>query len=164
MGFFRQPMYYTPFVKLLKNQNRLPIIFFDACLTAKLDFNITDLEDYAPITTRLVTRLTKVEDDPSIFFTCFAWSFLKQQNGGAIATIGATRSAYSMVSKKGFEAGAGLLDVEFFKAYGQKNIGILGEMLTEAQNSYIEILGKDYFTLEEYVLLGDPSLKVGGYP
>ena len=37
-------------------------------------------------------------------------------------------------------------------------------MLTKAQNSYINNLWKDYFTLEEFVLLGDPSLKIGGYP
>jgi hypothetical protein len=23
---------------------------------------------------------------------------------------------------------------------------------------------KDYFTIEEYILLGDPSLMIGGYP
>ena len=164
MGLFRNPMYFTPFVKLLKNQNRLPIIFFDACLTAKLDFNITDLIDYFPIKTKLVILLTRVENDPTILFTCFAYSFLKHENGGAIATIGATRSAYSIVNKDGVQAGAGLLDVQFFKSYGQKDITILGEMLTQAQNGYIERLGKDYFTLEEYILLGDPSLKVGGYP
>jgi len=163
-GIFTQPMYYTPLIKYLKNDYRLPIIFFDACLTAKLDFNITDLIDYYPVVARLVALFTRVENDPNIFYPCFAWSFLKQEGGGAIATIGATRSAYSMVSKNGAEAGAGLLDVEFFKAYGQKDITILGEILTEAQNSYIEILGKDYFTIEEYILLGDPSLKVGGYP
>jgi len=41
-----QPLYYTPFIKYIKNDFRLPIIFFDACLTAKLDFNITDLKEY----------------------------------------------------------------------------------------------------------------------
>lgn len=164
MGFFTQPMYFTPFVNLLKNENRLPIIFFDACLTAKLDFNITDFADYYPFATKLVTLFTRVKNDPSIFFPCFAWSFLKKENGGAIATVGSTRTAYSMVSMDGVEGGAGLLDVEFFKAYGQKDITILGGMLTEAQRGYIEKLGKDFFTIEEYILLGDPSLKVGGYP
>ena len=163
MIFLIQPMYFTPFIKALKNQNRLPIIFFDACLTAKLDFNVTDLAEYMPAKTKLLVLLTKATNDPTVFFPSFAWSFLKYENGGAIATIGATRTAYSMVSKNGVVAGAGLLDVEFFKAYGQKNITMLGGMLTEAQNSYIEKLGKDYFTLEEYILLGDPSLKVGGY-
>jgi len=113
---------------------------------------------------KLLTLFTGVKDDPSIFYPCFAWTFLTQKGGGAIATIGATRTAYSMVSKDGVEAGAGLLDVEFFKAYGQEEISVLGEILTQAQNGYIGKIGKDYFTIEEYILLGDPSLKVGGYP
>ena len=40
----------------------------------------------------------------------------------------------------------------------------VGEMLTQAQNDYINNVGKDFFTIEEFILLGDPSLKVGGYP
>ena len=39
-----------------------------------------------------------------------------------------------------------------------------GEMLTQAQIDYLDNVGKDYFTIEEYLLLGDPSLMVGGYP
>jgi hypothetical protein len=37
-------------------------------------------------------------------------------------------------------------------------------MLTAAQNDYLNNVGKDYFTIEEFLLLGDPSLMVGGYP
>ena len=162
MGFI-QPMYYTPYVNLLKNKDKLPIIFFDACLTSKLDFNITDLEDYFPDwMINIFLLLTKQEYDPSNIYTCFAWSFLAKDNGGAIATIGATRTAYSMVSISGPIAGAGVLDVSFFKAY-EKGI-TLGEMFTQAQNTYISKVGKDFFTIEEYIILGDPSLKVGGYP
>lgn len=40
----------------------------------------------------------------------------------------------------------------------------VGEMLTQAQIDYLDNVGKDYFTIEEYLLLGDPSLMVGGYP
>ena len=39
----------------------------------------------------------------------------------------------------------------------------VGEMLTRAQYDYIDNIGKDCFTLGEFVLYGDPSLKVGGY-
>jgi len=35
-------------------------------------------------------------------------------------------------------------------------------MLTLAQNDYIDNVGMDYFTIEEFILLGDPSLRVGG--
>jgi hypothetical protein len=153
--------YYTPFVKGLNNGNKLPIIFFDACLTAKLDFNITNLKNYYPDLMNLVIRLTGLADDPSIFYPCFAWSFLKKEGGGAIATIGATRTAYTWVDSEGVYGGAGYLDVHFFASYSE---GVTaGQMLTGAQNDYINNVEKDYFTLEEFMLLGDPSLLIGGY-
>ena len=157
-----QPLYYTPFIKLLRNEYKLPIMFFDACLTAKLDFNISSLYQYYKPMVTLLLAITKMPYNTSQYYPCFAWSFIKKQGGGAIATIGATRSAYTSVDKDGVYAGAGYLDVHFFKAYHE---GVtVGEMLTQAQNDYINNVGKDYFTIEEFMLLGDPSLRVGGYP
>ncbi|MEM0466740.1 MAG: C25 family cysteine peptidase [Candidatus Thermoplasmatota archaeon] len=161
MGF-SQPLYYTPFIKKLYNQNQLPVMFFDACLTAKLDFNVSDLMRYYPVFTNLLIALSQIENNPSIFYPCFAWSFVAYENGGAIATIGATRTAYTHVDSNGVYAGAGYLDVHFFQGYEE---GVhLGQMLTRSQNDYINYVGPDYFTIEEFILLGDPSLKIGGYP
>ena len=58
--------------------------------------------------------------------------------------------------------GAGLLSVNFFRAYEE---GItVSQMLTQSQNDYINEAWKDFFTIEEFILLGDPSLRVGGFP
>jgi len=153
--------YFTPYLKFLKNENMLPIIFFDACLTAKLDFNISDLIDYFGLKARFVNFLFGGYT-PQEYFDVFAWAFLKLENGGCVANIGATRSAYTFVDKDGVYAGAGYLDVHFFKAYEE---GVkVGEMLTSTQRDYANYVGKDFFTIEEYILLGDPSLRVGGYP
>jgi hypothetical protein len=153
-------LYYTPFVKFLRNNEKLPIVFLDACLTAKLDFNIADLDEYFHIWVQLLVKFTKLEYDTSVFYPCFAWSFVKKEGGGSIATIGSTRTAYTWVNEHGVFAGAGYLDVSFFKAYEE---GVTaGEMLTLAQNDYIDNVGMDYFTMEEFILLGDPSLRVGG--
>ena len=157
-----QPMYFTPFIKYIKNEHKLPIFFFDACLTAKLDFNITDLKDYFGVVASLFNILPSARYVPSDYFPSFAWCFLKEENGGSIATIGSTRPAYTYVDKDGVYGGAGYLDVHFFKAYTE---GVtVGTMLTQAQNDYINYVGKDFFTIEEFILLGDPSLKVGGFP
>jgi hypothetical protein len=154
--------YYTPYINGLKNGNKLPIIFFDACLTAKLDFNITDLQHYYPRSANLLARILGLSADPMDFYQCFAWSLLARQNGGAIATIGSTRTAYTWVDANGVYGGAGYLDVHFFDSYEE---GItVGQMLTGSQNAYIQNVGADYFTIEEFMLLGDPSLRVGGYP
>ncbi|HUS99180.1 MAG TPA: C25 family cysteine peptidase [Candidatus Thermoplasmatota archaeon] len=154
--------YYTPFINGLKNSNKLPIIFFDACLTAKLDFNVTDLQHYYPRMSNVLVRLFSLSSNPSDFYQCFGWSFLAKENGGAIATIGSTRTAYTWVDSNGVYGGAGYLNVHFFDAYEE---GItVGQMLTGSQNAYIQNVGLDYFTIEEFILLGDPSLMVGGYP
>ncbi len=160
MGF-TNPLYYTPFLQFLNNKEKLPIIFFDACLTAKLDFWIGDLADYYPVVNKII-NLMGVEPNKNNHLPCFAWCFMTQENGGAIATIGATRPAYSLVDTEGVHAGAGYLDWMFFKNYYE---GVrLGEMLTNAQIDYIQNRFTDYFTIEQYILLGDPSLMVGGCP
>jgi len=154
--------YFTPYIVGLRNGNKLPIIFFDACLTAKLDFNFTDLQNYFKITAHLLTRIFKLSEDPSMFYPSFAGSLLTLEDGGAIATIGSTRTAYTWVDANGVYGGAGYLDVHFFDSYFE---GVrVGQMLTGSQNAYIQNVGPDYFTIEEFLLLGDPSLMVGGYP
>jgi len=159
----KQPIwYFMPFINGLKNQHKLPIIFFDACLTAKLDFNISDLVGYVQSKAYLLARIFHLSEDPSDFYTCFGWYFVQKPDGGAIATIGATRTAYTWVDADGVYGGAGYLDVHFFKAYHDGTT--LGPMLTSAQNDYISNVGKDCFTIEEFMLLGDPSMMVGGYP
>ncbi|MDG6229722.1 MAG: C25 family cysteine peptidase, partial [Candidatus Thermoplasmatota archaeon] len=154
-------IYYSPFIKAIDNGHRLPIIFFDACLTAKFDFNITDLIGYYGLKARLVNILLGGYTSED-YFSPFAWSFIKHEGGGGIAAVGATRPAYTYVDKDGVYAGAGYLDVHFFKAYYE---GVsVGEMLTSSQNDYLNNVGFDIFTIEEFLLLGDPSLRVGGYP
>ncbi len=153
--------YYTPYLKFVRNQEQKPVTFFDACLTAKLDFNISDFQGYYPLLTAIYNLITLNKYGQDDYFNCFAWALTKHETGGSIATIGATRSAYTRVDSQGVYGGAGYLDVEFFHAY---NEGVrVGEMLTYAQTAYANNVGLDFFTLEEYVLIGDPSLMVGGY-
>lgn len=159
---FNQPIwYFTPYVNGISNGNKLPIMFFDACLTAKLDFNYTDLLEYFQWKVHLLTWFFHLSENPSDLYPCFAWYFLQKTDGGAIATIGATRTAYTWVDSNGVYGGAGYLDVHFFMGYHDGTH--LGPMLTAGQNDYINNVEKDYFTIEEFLLLGDPSLMVGGY-
>jgi len=151
--------YYLNNLFSLLNRNKLPIIFFDACLTARLDYTVGEFRQILPPNIRQIFDILPLDD--SDVFPCFAWYFVKKILGGAIASVGATRVAYSYVDEY-FWYGAGALSIYFFKSYSE---GInVGQMLTQAQNDYIEEIWPDYFTLEEFVLIGDPSLKVGGYP
>jgi hypothetical protein len=118
-------------------------MYFDACLTAKLDYQIFTID-----------------------FPCFAWGMIKKQNGGAVACIGATRTGFGGFAGDPLMAGASSMHAFFFDAYEP---GIhLGEMFTHAQSTFIEQIMDDVIydplTLQEFTLLGDPSLKIGGYP
>jgi len=138
--------YYTPYLLWLKNGDKLPIIFFDACLTAKLDYHMFG--------------------NPNI--PCFAWCMVKKADGGAIATIGATETATTTVDTDGPKGQAGYLDLHFFMAYKP---GIhVSEMLVKAKHDYLNDIASGEandrlyeMTIEQFILLGDPSLKVGGY-
>ena len=153
-GFYLRT-YLTPYIEDLVNGYELPIIFFDACLTAKLDFVLQDLLDYKQY--RIFDLLAKILDyNTSLRLPCYAWCFVKHEDGGSIASIGATRTAFG-----GVDSGAGKMSIEFFNNY--KNSETLGQMMTKAQNAYITDVPDDEFTVEEFILLGDPSLKIGGY-
>ena len=127
----------------LWNRYKLPVIFFAACLTGQLDYTLGDL-----------LGILEVQQGVNLSLPCFAWRFVRKPFGGAIATIGATRGPWS----------SDYLEVRFFKAY---NSSIkLANMFVQSQIDYLNNVTLDWqnlFTLEQFVLLGDPSLKVGGY-
>lgn len=137
------------------NAKKLPIVFFDACLTTKLDFNISDLLGYA--SEEMASLLEKVPRLASLQLPTFAWYMVKKRNGGAIATVGATRTAFG-----GIDAGAGAMSLRFFDAYATSQT--VAEMMTAAQIDYLFTVPEDRFTLQEFILIGDPSLRMGGYP
>jgi hypothetical protein len=135
----RRIQYYTPYLMGVKNGNRLPIVFFDACLTATVDLYLGGFH-----------------------IPGFAWSIVKKSGGGAIASIGATRVAYASVMNDNIQAGAPRLNANFFENYEQG--ALLSGLFVGAQNDYLNYCWKDCLTLEEFNLIGDPSLKIGGYP
>jgi hypothetical protein len=147
--------YYAAYIKDTRNDYKLPVIFFDACLTAKIDYVLQDLLDYRAYSwLNVLAQLLHI--NTSKRRPCFAWEFIRHDGGGAIATIGATRTAFG-----GIDEGAGKMSIEFFSAYESSEN--LGEMITQMQNGYITDCFDDRFTLEEFVLLGDPTLIIGGY-
>ena len=175
-----KPIYYLDFyLNFLFNGNKLPIIFFDCCSTGTFDYalnkNLKSLDKriyslipmfFERILDRILNRNSNGYDinvrASSKYKPCFAWSWLKTKNGGAIATLGASRMGYSGYVGDIMGAGTCRMNVNFFSAY-EPGI-ILSDMLIKAQWDYLEFVWKDCFTIEEYNLFGDPSLKVGGYP
>ena len=128
------------------NSYKLPVVFFDACLTAKLDYTLGEAIG--------LFRMLKLP------FPVYAWYWVKKIGGGAIASIGATEVAFSIVDADGPQGGAGYLSLHFFKGYD--TCATVAEMLVYSQNDYLNNLWKDHWTIEQFTLLGDPTLKVGG--
>jgi hypothetical protein len=60
------------------------------------------------------------------------------------------------------------MQLEFFKAYGIEGLEYIGECWAYAVNSYTDHYKTPdqrhhLHTIHSFVLLGDPSMKIGGY-
>jgi hypothetical protein len=112
---------------------------------------------------------------------CWGWSLTVKQTGGAIATIGNTALGYEAGGEVGdlngdglnepdcVEALCGYLETQFFKGYGVYQIDVLGKLWCNAIWEYLALYPgmtnrSDAKTIEQWVLFGDPTLKIGGYP
>jgi len=106
---------------------------------------------------------------------CWSWGMVKKMTGGSIATIGATAFSYESPDINRGEGGIEWLDMHFFEQYGLKNVSILGEAWGKTVTAFLQNFTIDWNdtssngsaliakNVEEWVLIGDPSLKIGGY-
>ena len=100
----------------------------------------------------------------------FSWHIVSRPNGGAIASMGNTGFGYGMPHKECTTGGGdGWITIEFFRQYGEQNHEILGNAYSETLKTYIgnfdmtDLEAGHAKTVQQWVLLGDPSLKIGGY-
>jgi len=155
--------YYSPYMIGIRNNNKLPIFFLQACSTATLDFTVQELSElYSLPFAYILCILSDVKYKTENIYPCFAWELIKKPNGGGIASIGATRLAFGDPLVITPDQGIELLNLLFFKSY-KENI-TLGQQFTDSIISFINYTnGSDPITPQEFILIGDPSLKIGGY-
>ena len=101
---------------------------------------------------------------------CWSWWLTRLNNRGAIATIGNTGLGYGTL---GGDCNIGGLDAwistEFFRQYGEDEQDILGDAYTHTIQDYVNTFDMTVLeeghakTVQQWVLNGDPSLKIGGY-
>ena len=101
---------------------------------------------------------------------CWGWWLTRLPERGAIATIGNTGLGYGILGKDCTIGGVdGWITTEFFRQYGEEKHDILGEAHAQTLISYINTFDMEALeeghpkTVMQWVLLGDPSLKIGGY-
>jgi hypothetical protein len=106
---------------------------------------------------------------------CWSWALTRKNHGGSIATIGATAFSYESPDINTGYGGIEWLDIHFFEQYGQNHQTILGETWSQTIASFLDhnpidwndtsingtaIVAKN---AEQWLLMGDPSLQIGGY-
>jgi len=164
-------------INKLNNGYKLPVVFLDACMTGKIDYDIID-KIIIPLNLKFqndfIHSLKKFLDtiETNRHFPCFASTLLHKQSGGCIAAIAATQPIilsfnYDNGEITNISYGPSNLNRYFFESYDPGII--LSNMFVESQNKFINRilnLNKiiDMIALNQMNLYGDPSLKIGGYP
>ena len=108
------------------------------------------------------------------------WWFARKLYGGGIATLGYTCFPVATHGESGdldgdgvnesdcVESGYGFMQLQVLKGYGVEHHQFLGECWGYAISTYLEAFkihhAREHFhTIQGFILLGDPSLKIGGY-
>jgi hypothetical protein len=156
----------------LRNGGKLPVTLIGGCHNSM--FNNT-----------LLSALTDKDDSASTwvygmpFPEDFSWSLTRKLGGGSIAAMGNTGLGYGTIGDGGDIDGDGVNDPDCVEALGgyqervffktiNEGVDILGDAWAGALTKYITTFPGmadqvDCKTVEQWPLLGDPSLKIGGY-
>ncbi|HDM66879.1 MAG TPA: hypothetical protein ENG62_00635, partial [Thermoplasmatales archaeon] len=154
----------------LKNKDMYPVCVVEGCHNSQ--FNISLLAT--------ALKMPFMWTHGYAFAECFSWHLTRKIDGGSIATLGNTGLGYGAVGEHGdldgdgenlpdtIEALGGYQFLQFFKTYAEGK-DILGEVWGGAIRNYLNTYPgmddqADCKTVEQWPLLGDPSLKIGGYP
>jgi hypothetical protein len=147
-----------------RNKDRLPVCVVSGCHNSQFDVCLRRVFN---ITTRY-----KQEYVPE----CWSERILREPTGGAIAALGCTALGYTKEDKTSFNGGINELEGAFFHAYGQNHVTVLGDTWAAAITWYATTYPVqwdsmawgdswiDAKVIQSWVLLGDPSLQIGGYP
>jgi len=106
---------------------------------------------------------------------CWSEAMLLNAHGGSIATIGSTAFSYESSDVNSVRGGIESLDIHFFEEYGVNHVEILGEIWGKTIQDFLDkfpinwedplhngdaIIVKN---VQQWLLMGDPTLKIGGY-
>lgn len=158
----------------LRNKEKLPIVVVGGCHNSQ--FNVTTLNFILGILHDGLHYFNWSDpENPGHFWRkewvpeCWSEWLIRAPKGGSIATIGCTGLGYGDLGYDDLIHLGGWLDGRFFDAYANQSISVLGQAHSKGIIDYINIIGGvnsnqgDRKTIEEWCLLGDPSLMIGGY-
>ena len=166
-------IYHMP---MLKNKGMYPVVVIGGCHNSM--FNTTLVGSTVEIIKSIIFKYILGKHFVTWFWIpcpeCFGWFIVRQPAGGAIASIGCTGLGYGTIGdsdKDGIpdciQYLLGWAETNFFRLYSE-GVDVLAEAHATVLTEYISKFDPhkdriDCKTVEEWVLLGDPTLKIGGY-
>jgi hypothetical protein len=157
-------------IDTLNNGEKLPIAVIGGCHTSQ--FNISMVYGFMDIWHILFKNLPNkhmwVYGAPVP--ECFNWRLVSNPNGGSIASLGNTGLGYGM---PGIDlttgGGDSWVTIEIFRQYGSLGIDDLGLAHQQVLSTYVNTFDMTDMeaghvkSVQQWELLGDPTLKIGGY-
>lgn len=151
----------------LTNEDKLPVIVVGGCHNSQFNVSLSnifeDIKEYG-LKKYVMNRFFYMEWVPE----CWSWWLTSKPDGGAIVTMGNTGLGMGIGGEDYVTGLDGWLFPRFFYHYGQNNIHNVGLAHSNAITDYVNEFdinrsGEDRQMVQQWVLLGDPSLLVGGY-
>ena len=154
-------------IPLLKNEGMYPVCVFSGCHNCQFDVSIFKIFNRI--------SLYRGEAVPE----CIGWKITRKKDGGSIASFGCTALGHTKEDKYAFAGGINEIEVQLFRQYGYYNVHHVGDMLKNTITWYLDTYNINWDTtnttlikdswvdaqvVESYILFGDPSLMIGGYP
>ena len=146
----------------LINKNKLPVCLVGGCHNSNFDIGNENI----------VKSIFLPWSFETWRLGCWSWYLVSSSRGGSIATIGSTGLCWYSTEYGG--GGSDWLNTHFFREYDNGQY-TLGSIWKETITGFIEtfpidwdlpagsISSIDAKSVQEWVLLGDPSLRIGGY-
>ena len=119
-------------------------------------------------------------DDTDCFYkmawvtNTWSWNLIIQRKGGSIGTIGNSGLGWGSSGSGSTDSLDGWITTHFFQVFSQNYNNsncTLGKIHSNTLSDYVTEFNPnkmyhelDRKTVEQWVLIGDPSLKIGGYP
>jgi hypothetical protein len=156
-----------PFLPMdkLSNNYKNPIVVVGGCHNSM--FNVSLIPTFLDVKN---VHMKHSYGNPTA--ECWSERFVRLSETGAIATMGNTGYGYGILNEYCTTGGLdNYITTEFFVQYGTDGHKILGEAYAGTLTEYISHFkgsgdwdSAHQKTVEQWVLLGDPSLLIGGYP
>jgi len=160
---------------MMNNEGMLPVCTVEGCHNSM--FNVSTVQ----------TMLELIPDYNNFMWChgapvpeCWSWWMARTIGGGSIATVGNTGLGYGAVGEHGDLDGDGITEPDLLEALGgywfynfyktwSEGKDILGELWAGAETKYLNTFPgnedqSDMKTVQQLCILGDPTLKIGGYP